>query len=110
MWSGRLTVDRPRANIWFAVLLADDSAHLTDGLHGADQVLLHSHFQIPPKSKVWLGRGRRIVGSPLVTKIAAAGLLANNGTHLANGLHGTDQVLLHSHNCFPPKLSLWLSI
>ena len=51
-----------------------------------------------------MGRGRRIVGSPLLTKTAAAGLLANNGTHLANGLHGTDQVLLHSHNCFPPKI------
>jgi hypothetical protein len=32
-------------------LLADDSAHLADGLHGADQVL-HSHFSLPPKSSL----------------------------------------------------------
>ena len=105
MWSGRLTVDRPLANIWFAVLLANHSAHLTDGLHGTDQVLLHRHFQIPPKSKVVLGWGRRIVLRPLVAKIVAAGLLSADGTHLANGLHTTDQVLFHSHSLLPPNLS-----
>jgi len=98
-------VDRPLANIWFAVLLADDSTHLADGLHGTDQILFHRHFQIPPKSKVVLGWGRRTVGSPLVAKIKFAGLLTDNGTHFANGLHTTDQVLLHSHNCFPPNMS-----
>ena len=36
-------VDRPFVNIMFAVLLADDSTHLADGLHTADQVLLQSH-------------------------------------------------------------------
>jgi len=97
---GRLTVDSPLANIWFAGLLADDSAHLADGLHTADQILLHSHFQIPPKIKVILGWGRRTVGSPLVAKKLFAGLLTDNGTHFANGLHTTDQVLLHRHNCF----------
>ena len=91
------------------ILLADDSTHLADGLHTADQVL-HSHIQIPPKSKVVLGWGRRIVVSPLVAKETFAGLFTDNGTHFANGLHTTDQVLLHSHNCFPPELSLLLSI
>jgi len=105
LWSGLLLVVRPFANIWFAGLLADDSTHLADGLHGTDQILLHRHFQIPPKSKVVLGWGRRIVLSPLFVKIVAAGLLADDGTHLANGLHTTDQVLLHSHNCLPPNLS-----
>ena len=36
-------VDRPFVNIMFAVLLTDDSTHLADGLHTADQVPLHRH-------------------------------------------------------------------
>ena len=42
---GLRTVDRPRViRMLFAFLLADNSAHLADGLHTADQVLLQSHF------------------------------------------------------------------
>ena len=41
---GLRTVDSPRmVQKLFALLLADDSAHLTDGLHTADQILLHRH-------------------------------------------------------------------
>ena len=47
-------------------LLADNSTHLADGLHTADQILLHSHSQIPPKIKVVSGWGLRIVGSPRI--------------------------------------------
>lgn len=80
----------------FYELLADDSAHLTDGLHTANQVLLHSHNQIPPKIKVVVGRGLRTVDCPRIIQIVFAILLADNSTHLADGLHTADQVL-HSH-------------
>ena len=40
---GRRAVDSPLVSIMFAVLLADDSAHLADGLHTADQILLDVH-------------------------------------------------------------------
>ena len=100
-------VDRPFVNIRFAGLLADDSAHLADGLHGTDQILLHGHFQIPPKIKALSGRSPRFVDSPLAANKKFAGSLTDNGTHFANGLHTTDQVLLHNHNCFPP---IWIRL
>ena len=50
-WSGygRRAVDSPLVSIIFAVLFADDSAHLADGLHGADQILRNGHIKIPPE-------------------------------------------------------------
>jgi len=51
----------------FAVLLlADHAAHLTDGLHTANQILFHRHFQIPPKIRLFMGTGLRMVSSPLL--------------------------------------------
>jgi len=85
------------------ILLADDSSHLTDGLHTADQILLHRHVQIPPKIKVVLGRGLRTVGSPRMVQKLFAVLLAETQAHLTDGLHTADQVLLHIHSCFPPN-------
>ena len=35
-------------------LLADNAAHLADGLHTADQILLHRHNQLPPM--MWSGK------------------------------------------------------
>ena len=46
---GRRTVGSPLFSIIFAVLFADDSAHLADGLHGADQILRNGHIKIPPE-------------------------------------------------------------
>ena len=55
-------------------LLADDSTHLADGLHTADQILLHRHIHIPPKIRFELGPGLRIVSSPLVLQKLFAGI------------------------------------
>ena len=84
------------------ILLADDSTHLADGLHTADQVLLHRHFQIPPKMRLVFGKGLRIVSSALVLQKLFAGLFTDDSTHLADGLHTEDQILLHRHNMLPP--------
>ena len=88
----------------FAFLLANDSAHLTDGLHTANQILLHGHDQIPPKMSLVLGQGLRFVDRPLMLQKLFAGLFTDNGAHLADGLHTADQVLLH-HSKIPPVLS-----
>ena len=37
-------MDNPLVSMLFAGLLADNSAHLADGLHTADQVLLDVHI------------------------------------------------------------------
>ena len=71
-------------------LLADNSTHLADGLHTADQVLLHRHFQIPPKMRLVFGKGLRIVSSALVLQKLFAGLFTDDSTHLADGLHTAD--------------------
>ena len=76
---------------------ADDSVQLADFGHTLDEILLHGHIQIPPNANC-VGCGRRIVGRPF-TNIRFAGLLADNSTHLADGLHTADQVL-HSHCCY----------
>ena len=47
-------------------LLAENAAHFADGLHAADQILLHRHMGIPPKIRFVLGMGLRMVSSPLV--------------------------------------------
>ena len=44
------------ADLWYSKnclreLLADDSTHLADGLHTADQVHLHRHCKLPPKNE-----------------------------------------------------------
>ena len=103
-------MDRPLASIKFAVLLADDGTHLADGLHTADQVLLHRHNQIPPKIRLVLGRGRRIVLRPRNVQKLFAGLLADDSAHLADGLHTANQVLLKIHSFIPPKSSCLFSI
>ncbi len=61
-----------RANIVCCKLLADDSTHLADGLHTADQILLHGHSQIPPKIKVVLGIGLRTVERPFIMQMVFA--------------------------------------
>ena len=53
-------------------------------------------IQHTPPAVKWLGYGRRTVDSPLVSIIIAV-LLADDSTHLADGLHSADQVSLDSH-------------
>ena len=84
---------------------ADDSVHFADLGHTLNQILLNGHDQIPPKIKVVLGRGLRTVGRPRMMQMLFAFLLADDSSHLADGLHTEDQVLFHRHSSFPPNSS-----
>jgi len=63
----------------FLKLAADLVQHLADVGHGLVQILHHGHFQFTSCQFVW------------------AKLLAGHAAHFADGLHGTDQVLLDIH-------------
>lgn len=62
-------------------LAADGVQHFAVGLHSLGQVLHDLHIQIPPDVGV------------LFSKLQ----VADAGGHLANILHGLQDVLLHSH-------------
>ena len=85
-------------------LLADDGTHFADVGHSLGQILHHGHLNCTSCGKM-VGIWPPNSGQPFGQHHNRCSLLADDGAHLADGLHGTNQIL-HSHNGLPPKLRL----
>ena len=76
--------------------VADDSAHFADVSHSLGQVLHHGHLKYTSCCKM-IGIRPTYSGQSFCQYHIFCGLLADNSTHLADGLHTADQVVLDSH-------------
>jgi len=96
-----MSVDWLFSEYW-GQLAADLVQHLAVILHTADQVLLQGHFTHLLIQIVWDRAAARWAG--LFVSACLRDLLAADAAHLADLLHGTDQILLHRHSMIPPKM------
>ena len=77
-------------------LAADLGQHLAVSGHGLGQILHHGHLTDTSCHKVvgiWPPRS----GQPSCQHHVCCRLLADHATHLADGLHAADQILLDVH-------------
>jgi hypothetical protein len=85
-------------------LLADDGTHFADVGHSLGQILHHGHLKYTSSCNV-IGIWPPNSGQPFGQHHNCSTLLADDAAYLANGLHGTDQIL-HSHSCITSELRL----